>query len=161
MLNKKSPVQVFAEHAETTLLALMLKDNMPVSTPLDCIKAQKIVKIEKLSKAMTAIHAQVAVKATRDRKVIIQKHSDETHVRSPNFKVGDYVPAPQERYVQCAGEVEGPAPRRECGAEYVFVAENLLSKELKAAHETRQRFYQDKELNFTAELFQAAEHNDY
>jgi hypothetical protein len=43
----------------------------------------------------------------------------------------------------------------------VFVVENQLAKELKAAHSTRLRFYQDKELNVTAELAQAAEHNDH
>jgi Chromo (CHRromatin Organisation MOdifier) domain len=43
----------------------------------------------------------------------------------------------------------------------VFVVENLLTKELKAAQATRLRFYKDKELNITAELAQAAEHNDY
>jgi hypothetical protein len=40
---------------------------------------------------MTEIHAQVAEKATRDCKAAIQKHSDKTHVRSPNFQVGDYL----------------------------------------------------------------------
>jgi hypothetical protein len=44
---------------------------------------------------------------------------------------------------------------------YVFVVENLLTKDLKAAHATRLRFYKDKELNVTAELAQAAEHNDH
>jgi hypothetical protein len=43
----------------------------------------------------------------------------------------------------------------------VFVVENLLAKELKAAHATRLRFYKDKDLNVTAELAQAAEHNDH
>jgi Chromo (CHRromatin Organisation MOdifier) domain len=43
----------------------------------------------------------------------------------------------------------------------VFVVENLLTKELKAAHATRLRFYKDKELNVTAELAQASEHNDH
>jgi hypothetical protein len=37
----------------------------------------------------------------------------------------------------------------------------LLTKELKAAHATRLRSYQNKELNVTAELAQAAEHNDH
>jgi hypothetical protein len=41
----------------------------------------------------------------------------------------------------------------------VFVVENLLTKELKAAHATRLSFYSDKELHVTAELSQAAEHN--
>jgi hypothetical protein len=44
-------------------------------------------------------------------------------------------------------------------SDYVFVVENLLTKELKAAHATRLRFYKDKELDVIAELFQAAEHN--
>jgi hypothetical protein len=43
-------------------------------------------------------------------------------------------------------------------SDYVFVVENLLTKELKAAHATRLRFYKDKELNVTSELAQAAEH---
>jgi hypothetical protein len=57
--------------------------------------------------------------------------------------------------------VEGPAPRREWESDYVFVVENLLTKEVKAAHATRLRFYKDKKLNVTAELAQAAEHNDH
>jgi hypothetical protein len=90
-LNKRTPMQVCTGHAETTPLALVLKDSVPVNAPLDFIKAQKLMEIEKLSKAMTEIHAQVAEKATRDRKAAIQKHNDKTHVRSPNFQVGDYV----------------------------------------------------------------------
>jgi hypothetical protein len=48
----------------------------------------------------------------------------------------------------------------ECGVR-LRVVENLLTKELKAAHATRLRFYKDKEFNVTAELAQAAEHNDH
>jgi hypothetical protein len=96
-LNKRTPMQVFTGHAETTPLALMLKDNVPVNAPLDFIKAQKLMDVEKLSKAMTEVHAQVAEKATRDRKAAFQKHNEKTHVRSPNFKVGDYVLVAEHR----------------------------------------------------------------
>jgi hypothetical protein len=60
-------------------------------------------------------------------------------------------------------QVKWKGPRRVASVEsdYVFVVENLLTKELKAAHATRLRFYKDKELNVTAELVQAAEHNDH
>jgi hypothetical protein len=43
-------MQVLTEHAETTPLALMLKDNVPVSAPLDFIKAQKLMEVENMSK---------------------------------------------------------------------------------------------------------------
>jgi hypothetical protein len=43
----------------------------------------------------------------------------------------------------------------------VLVVENLLTKLLKAAHATHLRFYRDKELHVTAELSQAAKHNDH
>jgi hypothetical protein len=43
----------------------------------------------------------------------------------------------------------------------VFVEGNLLAKELKAALATRLRFYQNKELNVTAELDHPAEHNGH
>jgi hypothetical protein len=108
---------------------------------LDFIKAQKLMKVEKLSKAMTKIHAQVADEATRDRKAAIQKHNDKTHVRSPNFK--------------------GPRRVASVESDYAFVVENQLTQELKAAHATRLRFYKVKELNVTAELAQAAENNDH
>jgi hypothetical protein len=50
----------------------MLEGNMPVKAPLDFIKAQKLMEVEKLSKAMTKIHSQVAEKApVRDRKAAI------------------------------------------------------------------------------------------
>jgi hypothetical protein len=60
-------------------------------------------------------------------------------------------------------QVKWKGPRRVASVEsdYVFVVENLLTKELKAAHGARLRFYNDKELNITAELAQAAEHNDH
>jgi Chromo (CHRromatin Organisation MOdifier) domain len=64
-------MQVFTGNAETTPLALMLKDNVPVNAPLEFIKAQKLMEVVKLSKAMTQIHSQVAEKSTRDRKAAI------------------------------------------------------------------------------------------
>jgi hypothetical protein len=42
-LNRRTPVQVFTGHAETTPLALMLKDNVSVNKALDFIKAQKLM----------------------------------------------------------------------------------------------------------------------
>jgi hypothetical protein len=115
------------------------------------------MEVENLSKAMTEIHTQVAEKAT-------QKHNDKTHVRSPNFKVGDYVLVAEHRKSGVSKlQVKWKCPRRVASVEsdYVFVVENILTKELKAAHATRLRFYTDKELNVTAELSQAAEHNDH
>jgi hypothetical protein len=57
------------------------------------------VEVENLSKAMTEIHAQVAEKATRDRKAATQRHNDKTHVRSPNFQVGVYVLVAEQRKI--------------------------------------------------------------
>jgi hypothetical protein len=60
-------------------------------------------------------------------------------------------------------QVKWKGPRRVASVEsdYEFVVENLLTEELKAAPATRLRFYKDKELNATAELAHAAEHNDH
>jgi hypothetical protein len=142
----------------------MLKDNVPVNAPLHFIKAQNLMEVEKLSKAMTEIHAHVAEKATRDRKAAIQKHNDKTHLRSPNLQVGDYVLVAEHRKSGLSKlQVKWKGSRRAASVESddVFVIENLLTKELKAAHATRLRFYKDKELNVTAELTQASEHNDH
>jgi hypothetical protein len=163
-LNKRTPMQVFTGHAETTPLALMMKDNVPVNAPLDFIKAQKLMEVEKLSKAMNEIHAQVAEIAMRDRKAAIQKHNDKMHVRSPNFQVGDYVLVAEHRKKGVSKlQVKWKGSRRvaSVASDYVFVVENLLTKELKAANARRLIFYKDKELNVTAELAQAAEHNDH
>jgi hypothetical protein len=157
-------LQVFTGHAETAPLALMLKDNVLVSAPLDFIKAQKLLEVEKLSKAMTEIHAQVAEKSTRDSKAAIKRHNEKSHVRSPNFQVGEYVLFTKHRKSgESKLQVKWKGPRRVASVEfdYVFVIENLLTKELKAAYATRLRFYKDKELNATAELAHAAEHNDH
>jgi hypothetical protein len=163
-LNKRTPMQVFTGHAETTSLALMLKENVPVNAPMDFIKAQKLVEVEKLSKAMTEIHAQVAEKATRDHKAAIQKRNDKTHVRSPNFQVGDYVLVaehPKSGVSKLQVKWKGPRRIAIVESDYVFVVENLLTKEVKAVHATRLRFYKDKNLNVTTELAQAAEQNDH
>jgi hypothetical protein len=153
-------MQVFIGHAETTPLALMLKGNVPVNAPLDFFKSQKLMEVEKLSKAMTAIHAQVAEKATRDRKAAIQKHNDKPHVRWSNFHVGNYVFVAEHRksgVTKLQVKWKGPRHVASVESDYVFVVENLLTKELKAEHATRLRFYMDKELNVTAELIQIVE----
>jgi hypothetical protein len=113
---------------------------------------------------MTEIHAQVVEKATRDRKAAIQRHSYKTHVRSPNFQIGDDVFVAEHCKSDVSKlQVKWKGPRRVTSVEYdyVFVVENLLTNELKAAHATRLRIYKAKELNVTAELAQAAEHNDH
>jgi hypothetical protein len=96
-LDKRTSNQSFTGHAETTPLGMTLKNNVPVNAPLDFIKAQKLMEVENLSKAMTEIHAQMAEKAKRDLKAAIQKHNDKTHVRSPNFQVGDYLLVAEHR----------------------------------------------------------------
>jgi hypothetical protein len=110
---------VFTGNAETTPLALMLKDNIPANALLDFIEAQRLMEVEMLSKTITKFYAQVAEKDTRDRKATIQKHNDKTHVRSPNFQVDDYVLVVEHRKsgvnVIVAGKVDGPAPHRKCG----------------------------------------------
>jgi hypothetical protein len=94
-------MQVFTRHAETTPLALMLNDNVPVNAPLDFIKTQKLMKVVKLSMSMTEIQSQKAEKAALDRKAAIQKHKDKTHVRPPNFQVGYYVLVAEQRKSVC------------------------------------------------------------
>jgi nitrogen fixation/metabolism regulation signal transduction histidine kinase len=60
-------------------------------------------------------------------------------------------------------QIKWKGPRRVASVEfdYVFVVENLLTKQLKAAHATRLRFYKDKKLNITEGLAQATEINDH
>jgi hypothetical protein len=85
-------------------------------------------------------------------------------VRSPNFQVGYCMLVAEHRKSGVSKlQAKWKGPRRVASVEsnYVFVAENLLTKELKAAHATRLRFYKDKELNVTAELARAAEHNGH
>jgi hypothetical protein len=158
-LNKGMSIQVFTGHAETTPPVLMSKDHVPVNAPLDFIKAQKFMEVEKLSKVMTEIHAQVAENAPRNRKAAIQKHNDKTHMRSPNFQVRYYVLVAEHRKSGTSKlQVKWKGPHRVASVESdnVFVVENLLAKNLKSAVVTiRLRFYKDKELNVTAELAQA------
>jgi hypothetical protein len=85
-------------------------------------------------------------------------------VWSPNFQVGDYVLVAKHRKSGVSKlQIKWKGPRRVASVEsdYVFVVESLLTKELKAAQATRLIFYNDKELNVTEELSQAAEHNDH
>jgi hypothetical protein len=61
-------------------------------------------------------------------------------VRSPNFQVGDYVLIAELRKSDISKlQVMWKDPRCVASVEsdYVFVVENLLSEELKAAHATR------------------------
>jgi hypothetical protein len=121
----------------------LLKDNVPVNTPLDFIKAQNLMVVEKLTKTMVEIHAQVVEKSTRDQKAAIQKQNDKTHVRPPEFQVVDYVLVAEHRKGGMSKlQVNWKGPHRVASVEsdFVFVVENLLTKKLKAVHATRLRF---------------------
>jgi ribosomal protein S17 len=105
------------------------------------------MEVENMSKAMAEIHAQVAEEAMRDLKVSIQYRNDKMHVRSPNFQVGDYVLVAEHRESSTSKfQVKWNGPRRVASVEsdYVFVVKNLLTKELKAAHAIRLKFYNEK-----------------
>jgi hypothetical protein len=85
-------------------------------------------------------------------------------MRLPKFQVGDYMLFAEHRKSGTSKlRVKWKGPRRVASVEsdYEFAVENLLMKELKAALATRLRFYEDYELNFIAELSQAAENNDH
>jgi hypothetical protein len=85
-------------------------------------------------------------------------------VRSPNFQVGDNVLVPEHSKSGTSKlQIKWEGPRRVASVEsdYVFVVENLLTKELKAARGTGLRLLLDTELHVTAELAQVAGHNDY
>jgi hypothetical protein len=142
----------------------MLKDNVPVKACLDFIKAQKRTEVEKLSKTMREIHAQVAEKFSHVLKATIQKRNHKTHVRSPEFQVADYPLVAEHRKSDMSKlhvKWKGPCRIATVESDYVFVVENLLTKALKAANEKCLRFNQDKELHVTAEVSHAAKHNDH
>jgi hypothetical protein len=149
-LNKRTPMQVLTGHAKTTPLALLLMGNVLVNEPLEYIEAQKRMIVDKLSRTMAEIHAQVVEKTTRDLKVAIEYHNNKTHVSSSKFQVGDFVLVEEHRKSSTSRlQVKWKGPRRIASVEsdYMFVVENLLTrelKELKAAHATRLQFYQDK-----------------
>jgi hypothetical protein len=101
----------YTGNAVTKSLALILKDNVPVNAPLVFLKAQKLMKVERLSKTMTEIHAQVAEKATRDRKAAFQRHNKRRMCVCQNSKWTTTCLAQNTaRAVRPAScEVEGPA----------------------------------------------------
>jgi hypothetical protein len=85
-------------------------------------------------------------------------------VPSPNLLVEVYILVAEQRKSGVSKfKFKWNSPRRVASVEsdYVLVVENVLTKELKAAHATRLKFYKEKELNVTAELAQTAEHNDH
>jgi hypothetical protein len=106
----------------------------------------------------------VAKKATRDRKLLLRS---KTTRRMCGRRTSKWATTCLSRNIARAGksklQVKWKCPRRVASVEsdYVFVVENLLTKDLKAAHATRLRFYKDTELNVTAEPAEAAEHNDH
>jgi hypothetical protein len=65
---------------------------------------------------MTEIHAQVAEKATRDRNCCSEEQRQDARAVAelPGGRLRACGGTPQEQCVQVAGQVEGPAPRREC-----------------------------------------------
>jgi hypothetical protein len=110
-------MQVFTGHAETTPLALMLRDNVPVSAPLDFIKAQKIMEVEKLSKTMTEIHAQVVRNPRVIARLLFQSITKRRTCGRRTSRWDATCLSWNSARAVCPScrLVEGPAPRREFG----------------------------------------------
>jgi hypothetical protein len=64
-LNKRRLIQVFTGNLETTPLSLMLNDNVNVNAHRLFIKAQRLMEVLKLLKAMAEVHALVAERKLR------------------------------------------------------------------------------------------------
>ena len=122
-----------------------------------------MVKIDNLLASLDDLHKDVSERRTKARDAQIKKHNLQTHVRSANFSVGDFVLVAKEKarsgpklHVQWIG------PRRvtRVHSPTVFEVQDLINESLALVHANRLKFYADSQLEVTEELLRSIDHND-
>jgi hypothetical protein len=81
-----------------------------------------------------------------------QRQNARAFAKLPSGRLRACRGTPLERYVQFQVKWKGPRRIASVESDNVFVVENLLTKELKAAHATRFRFCRNKKPDVGAEL---------
>jgi transposase InsO family protein len=112
-------------------------------------------KYEQLLASLTKMHKKVDAKKEKTRRTKHRrKVSQQTQL--PNFHKGDYVlwsQVDQKHHDKLQVRWTGPFRITQILSDYVYVIEHLITGEKKEVHCTRLRFYSDKGLKVTEEIY--------
>ncbi len=127
------------------------------------MKAPQLVNIHKLATALRNRHRNISDTGTRVREKAVARQNEETHVRSPNLGVGDYVlVAHRIRGYSPNLRVKWKGPRRSSRviSEFIYEVEDLISQSCHLVHANRLKLYAYSSLNVREELIETIAHNE-
>lgn len=137
---------------DNLLRTIIDPDSANQASSLDFIRAQKIMKIEALSKALDSMHKEVAISRARRPENAVKVHNAKTHVQKINFEVGDFVLVAQREKKdghKLRVKWRGPYRVLKAESEFVFTVENLITHDAQSVHANRLKLYADSSLEMT------------
>jgi len=162
-LGNRAPITVFCGLPSDNPLRTLLGSEVQGTATLDFVNAQRIIRAEKLSKSLDAIHREVAQNRTRRRQAAVKAHNDRTAVQAANFTVGDFVLVAQ-RTAKDGHKLRlrwrGPRRVTRVESEYIYEVQDLLTEQHSLVHANRLKLYSDSHLNVTEELKDSIDHNN-
>ena len=161
----RSPLEVFTGHLpKRPLLRAMPLQDLHHARSENEVAARQLIGVNTLQNALNAMHREVVVISSAQRKRHVELHNRKTNVRSINLQVGDFVLVRKAKSSGHKLDFTWRGPRRvtECRSDSVYEVENLLSGKREIVHSRRlmlYRAYMDGKPVDEA-LLRAAEHSE-
>lgn len=141
---------------DTPLSSIIRKSNEIVKVhSVDIVKATRIANLKTLHSSLESMHKEVAEAASRKRESAVSSHFRKTNVQTVNFIEGDYVLRgllPREKTRKPSLKWIGPYRVIECRSNYLFVIEDLISKQRTEVHGRRLKLFRNKSYNVTEDV---------
>ena len=129
---------------------------------LEFIKAQRIINVQSLIKAVDLLHRRVDAARTRKREASILTHNLKTNIQAVNFEIGEFVlVADVLSSSRSKLKVQWKGPQRviRTVSPFVSTVQDLVSGKETDVHNSRLKFYADSHLGVTEELKNTIDHN--
>ena len=127
------------------------------------VAVKKILQCNELLEALDNIHKDVYSRRDKALEAAIQRHNEQTGVRSINFSIGDFVLVAKSNATDGHKlQVKWCGPQRIIGAnsDSIFECQDLINSKVHLVHANRIKFYADSQLNVTKELLESVKHNE-
>lgn len=162
-LGNRAPITAFSGLPSDNPLRTLMSDTSAEPVTIDFIRAQQLIKIDRLAGKLDKMHRDVAQRKTKHRQAAIERHNKRTHVRATNFQVGDFVlVAKRSQKDGHKLRVTWTRPRRVTRAvsDLIFECQDLIANVHNLFHANKLKFYADSCLDVSEELLDTVNHND-
>ena len=161
-LGNRAPVTVLTGRPADNSLSALVRLVVEHAHSLKLMKAQRLMEIDSIMKAVEAMRKGASEKLTRKREEAVKSHNRMTGVQTVNFDIGDSVLVAKRTFKGVEElRVNWIGPRRviRVASHSTFEIQNQLTNAKHVVHVSRLKLYSDSHLNISEQLLDSIAHN--